>query len=355
MNTPAINAEMAWNNRTLTGADGHNPPLPWNDRPHPVTNNPPPQELVTALSSVETQTGEALYDTWRNAPDPDTLLPSILHLASLATAAATPRTTTPRATSNGGSNDVQRTVNKALLKDIRPIEKYGGKIQQFAAQKFLLDCDRYFEEIKLYLGEEPSEQAKVTFASGKLVDRAGQAWRAFKQKVAGNYAAPIETFQSFKSWIEHEFSEHLGKEKRWDYFDSLRQGARSVQAYAMELQQAAFDTGYVIPEEIMIQHLRKGANVALQQRWVEMNVTASTFVEAEKRLVEFERGRMLSEYLGRGATRSDPDAMDLSALPASHQPSGPTVPGRRNTRRCFGCGKTGHIRRDCRQGTPPKN
>ncbi|KAJ6103563.1 hypothetical protein N7486_003785 [Penicillium sp. IBT 16267x] len=176
---------------------------------------------TTDLTRVETQTGEALYDTWRNAPNPDTLLPSILHLASLATAAATPRTTTPRATSNGGSNDVQRTVNKALLKDIRPIEKYGGKIQQFAAQKFLLD------------------------------------W---------NYAAPIETFQSFKSWIEHEFSEHLGKEKRWDYFDSLRQGAPSVQAYAMELQQATFDTGYIIPEEIMIQHLRKGANVALQQR-----------------------------------------------------------------------------------------
>ncbi|KAJ6088519.1 hypothetical protein N7486_009780 [Penicillium sp. IBT 16267x] len=187
MNTPAINAEMAWNNRTLTGADGHNPPLPWNDRPYPVTNNPPPK---------------------------------------------------PR----HGSSDPADHYPPALLKDIRPIEKYGGKIQQFAAQKFLLDCDRYFEEIKLYLGEEPSEQAKV----------------------AGNYATLIETFQSFKSWIEHEFSEHLGKEKRWDYFDSLRQGARSVQAYAMELQQATFDTGYVIPEEIMIQHLRKGANVALQ-------------------------------------------------------------------------------------------
>ncbi|KAJ5994052.1 hypothetical protein N7451_001259 [Penicillium sp. IBT 35674x] len=327
-----------------------NAPIPqglqgWQERPHPVTNDLPPPEIITALGSLDMQTGTSLYDIWFHSADPNARIPAILHMANLATTAlrTNPSPSVETRTSAIGHENSQRSVNKALLKDIRPIDKYGGKIHQSAAQQFLLDCERYFEEISLYVGQQPDEKAKVVFASGKLVDRAGNTWKAFKQKVSGRYADPIETFADFKAWIEREFSEHLGPEKRWDHFDSLRQGTRTVQAYAMELQQAAVDTGFDIPEAILIQHLRKGANMALQQRWVEMNVQASTFAEAEKRLIEFERGRMLSNYISRHAGESDPDAMDLSALPAV------TNETKRDDRVCFNCGKPGHIRKRCRE------
>ena len=143
-----------------------------------------------------------------------------------------------------------------------------------------------------------------------------------------------------------EFSEHLGPEKRWDKFANLQQGQnQSFAEYAMALQQAAVDTEVPLPEEAVVQFLRKGARPNLQKKWAEEREHPTTLRDTIDRFIQFERGAMIAGYIQRRTQDDDGDTpMDLNALNGSNP--------RRNTPKCYGCGRFGHIKRNCK--TPGK-
>ena len=297
-------------------------------------------ETDQALNCLPRDVAGMYYEAWQQAPN-KALMSQVIKDA--AGRLSSPPTSTPQPTpsSSVGDEAARSLAKKTILKNIRPIDTYGGRVQNDGARKYLLDCERYFREITHYAGAEPDECDKIIHASGRLVQRASESWRAFEQKVAGRYAEPIQTWAAYRQWIEQEFSEHLGPEKRWDRFASMRQDNKPFQEYALNLQQAAIDCGVPISELALIQHLRKGANVQLQKRWAEdsQSQRPQTLAGVIQRFIEFERGAMVSGYLGR----KDPDAMQLDAVQAQS-------PKQRSKKsiQCYNCGKMGHISRECR-------
>lgn len=65
---------------------------------------------------------------------------------------------------------------------------------------------------------------KIIYARGALRRRASKAWRTYESQLSDLYATPITTWQAYNEWVEREFSEHIGPEKRWDKFANLWQG-----------------------------------------------------------------------------------------------------------------------------------
>ena len=63
-------------------------------------------------------------------------------------------------------------AKRALMKSVRAIDEYDGRIQNNATCKYLRDCERYFREIAQFAGAHPEEYNKVIRASGALKGRA---------------------------------------------------------------------------------------------------------------------------------------------------------------------------------------
>lgn len=273
----------------------------------------------------------------RTQEDPIQQLVEALKRMQTGSAGATPDASEATRSTTFKNDSAQKAVRKAVLKNIRPIENYQGAVKADAARKYLRDCERYFYEITTYAGAEPDDGTKIIHASGRLLNRAAETWRAYSEQVAGKYGKEITTWQAYKNWINREFSEHLGPEKRWDRFVSLKQGQTSFHEYAINLQQAAYDCEIDIPEPVLIQHLRMGANVNLKKRWAEDREQdrPTALQDVIQRFIEFERGAMVAGYI----KRTDPDEMDLNAIPSRSRDLSAIT--------CYKCNQKGHYQRNC--------
>lgn len=244
---------------------------------------------------------------------------------------------------------------RALMKGIRNIEEYNSHIKDDAARKYLRDCERYFREIAQFTGMEPEDYDKVIRASGALKGHAASQWKRQEERIAATDPdQAVRTFAAYQNWIEREFSEHLGEEKRWDCFQKCRQKDRSFADYVSDLRIAAAECGIEVPEPMLIQFLRKGANVPLQKRWAEDREKPMRLTEVIERFIQYEQGAMIAGYLHRKNDNNrgnhHPDAMDLDTMAPNgskqNKSSKKQNQGGRNPN-CFNCGKPGHIARYC--------
>ena len=114
----------------------------------------------------------------------------------------------------GGKDIGSEHLRRTLLKKIHEIREYSGQIKDDAAREYLRDCERFFDEVANLALTPVDDRTRVLTARGALTDKARRKWLAYDQRVQAGDAVPIETWQKYQDWINHEFSEHLGSEKR---------------------------------------------------------------------------------------------------------------------------------------------
>jgi len=235
----------------------------------------------------------------------------------------------------------QVALKRVLMKKIPPIREYSGAIKDDAAREYLRDCERFFKEMEHLAGTQIEDADKIIYGRGALKGKAAKAWTTYEQQLIGSYGTVIRTWPDYKDWILREFSEHLGPEKRWDKLANLQQGqSQPFAEYAMTVQQAAVDTEVTLPEEAVVQFLRKGARPNLQKKWAEDREHPSTLRETIDRFIQYERGAMIAGYIQRHAQEADGDPMDLSAMNSTNRGNkGP---------KCYKCGQFGHVKRNCK-------
>jgi len=332
--------------------------MPGQDSNHPITQplRPLSPETVSALACLPPYVAQDLYQAIQTSDNAEQY---VLVAKSSARAimernssgsqqpgpSASPSTeATPTPSPSRPAPDpasaAQIALKRALLKKVPPIRAYAGDIKDDAARVYLRDCERFFRETSHLASAELEDSDKIIYARGALIDKAAKTWATYDEQLIGTYGTRINTWQDYRDWILREFSEHLGPEKRWDRFATLQQGQnQSFAEYAMNLQQAAVDTEIVLPEAVVIQFLRKGAKPNLQKRWAEEREHPTTLRETIDRFIQFERGSMIAGYIQRNAQDKDGD-VQMNAMQSS-KPAGYTGP------RCYGCGKFGHVKRNC--------
>ena len=327
------------------GREQQDPNVQGSNQPNP---NPPGQDLPDALTTaalllLPREIGEQYLRLWQTSQDRDAtalLVRETVRLLQLTEANARARPeTSANATIPGRDERAEADKKRALLKTIPKIRAYAGKIQGDAAREYLYDCERYFQQVAEFSTSALIDRERIMYASGALSEKALKSWRGYERQVAEGYETAILTWQSYKDWINREFSEHLSAAKRWNRFKTLRQGkGQPFMEYATRLRQAAIECEQTIPDPIFVEFLRDGAQLHLQRRWAEERKPPTDLHEIIERFKSYEEGATLASFYAKQAPNSG-DAMDLSAMTAR--------PERQDARKCFNCGKIGHIGRNC--------
>jgi hypothetical protein len=85
-----------------------------------------------------------------------------VNLTAPAEAVATP----------AGNDRAEADKKRALLKTIRKIRDYTGKIQGDAAREYLYDCERYFQQVAEFSASALIDREKIMYASSALLEKA---------------------------------------------------------------------------------------------------------------------------------------------------------------------------------------
>ncbi|KAJ5915335.1 hypothetical protein N7454_011089 [Penicillium verhagenii] len=133
----------------------------WMQTAHPTTGNALSKETIRAIFIMGPEKGKALYRMWQEEADPDTIVPIILErallvleerLQSLETALARTTNLAAPPLDIGQQEKADSYLRKQLLENVETISKYSGNIKHLAANKFIQDCERFFDELETYSG-----------------------------------------------------------------------------------------------------------------------------------------------------------------------------------------------------------
>lgn len=185
---------------------------------------PMDKRTADALSALPPALAEMYAHMWNEGSNLAAVSDIIIRIAAVfeddRAGRSTRQPVAPHVTETSNISAVNAQSNalaakRALMKSVRAIDEYDGRIQNDAARKYLRDCERYFREIAQFARAHPEEYDKVIRASGALKGRAAQFWKRHEQHIAvTDPSIEIRTFSAYVAWIKLEFSEHLGEEKR---------------------------------------------------------------------------------------------------------------------------------------------
>lgn len=301
-----------------------------------------PPDIIAGLSRMPDDAKTLLTWQWANQPDRRDGIEAAIR-EPLVPAILTPDS---RTTSDNRRDPIQRVREKAALNAIGSIPEYSGARANDAARRWIRDCENYFEKLERRTLEPVPDEEKVDSAESKLIRKAAENWKTHTLTVSKDRKDSINSWQGFKDWIYGFYGENFSEHKRWERYSKLVQGNERVRDFAMKLQDAAYLLEPAAPPPYMIrQHLLDGIPKKLLARWTEERFKPSELQETIVRLSELEEGSIVRES-------TDPDAMDCSAMAAGgiakNDKNRQTRPQRTGSaRKCFRCGSSEHLIRDC--------
>jgi hypothetical protein len=242
---------------------------------------------------------------------------------------------------------------------LEPIPTYSGAFSNDAANCWLQDARRYFEDEHVLAGKNPNDLEKIIVAKRRLTGQAKWRMLAHEELVRNGEATAWVIYEDFENWIRENFQEYLSEEKRYEKFESCIQGNSSIQNYASRLHLAAAMIQPPYDERYVMRKFETGLNPRIRAALTKDISRPRNFNELVQRCSLHEQGFAIAGHVhpDNSTSASDPDAMQLDAIAASPNPPKKSSKGWklwcRKNKACFECGRKSHSAKECKKDQKP--
>jgi len=271
---------------------------------------------------------------------------------------------------------LQQQVNTMLL------QQQGSRVEVARPQIFsgrMEDVSAFINAARIYIRMKMTEEAATTQVAWVLsyVQRGvAKAWKDNLLDELAKGESEVESVEKLFTKIRNDFGKMSEEERKIEQLRTIEQGGRTYGEYVQEFKKVAKGSGY--EGRPLIEEFKRGLSGAIRGKLAEAEEPPSTIGEWQERAVRLDRNqrqsraeeRMLGRnaqlregsYGGRGGQimqrwgdngggyrggenivnrggnqsglRRDPNAMDVDR-------------GRGGDRKCYQCGKFGHMARNC--------
>jgi len=273
---------------------------------------------------------------------------------------------------------LQQQVNTMLLQQQRSRVEVA-RPQIFSGR--MEDVSVFINAARIYIRMKMTEEAATTQVAWVLSYVQGGVVEAWKNNLLDELAkreSEVELVEQLFTKIRNDFGKTSEEERKIEQLWTIEQGGRTCDEYVQEFKKVARGSGY--EGQPLIEEFKRGLSGAIRRKLAEAEEPLSTIGEWQERAVRLDRNqrqsraeqRMLGRnavcpggnaqprggsYGGRGGQimqrwgdsrggntfnrggyqlgpRRDPNAMDVDR-------------GMGGDRKCYHCGKFGHMARNC--------
>lgn len=237
---------------------------------------------------------------------------------------------------------------------LRTFSGVRSKSEDLAA--WLFSAEQMFR-----LADVHDDELRINYAGQALTDHAATWFYSRRRDGALNR---LETWDAFKAGLRSQFQGANAAEQAKDQLLKLVQGKDTLQQYTDRFLQLHTIVGDV-PESDLVFYYKRGLKPALQRDVARSDIkTFSDMLELVER-IENIYVQIQGDWKPARPSRDAPDSaashtgqapMDLGAMQPERQPRRPERDRLQNEEQkrrmaqnlCYGCGKAGHIRKECK-------
>jgi hypothetical protein len=315
------------------------------------TGNPLPLHIFEDIDS------QMATPTMQEPSAPDFLAPNQNGATTLATVI----------TENDTTSDVDRTkVNEIKLNPPKP---FTGKREEL--RKFIQDVVLY-----LLVNEKTynNDVKKIAFALSFMNDGDAASWKEqFLDEAAQGNHLNLGTWDAFMTKLNEAFKPYDGPGDALEEMKTLRMGNNTIEDHIAKFKMLVTKSELADTSPAVIDYFRETLQIPLQRRLLSLEKPPTTLKEWYEWALRLDNNfRRMQRILGRNnpgkddrgknnkkeeprrrwnfqSQRRDPDAMDVDMLTTEQHDE------MMRKGLCFGCGKPGHIGKNCPDKRKPTN
>jgi Ty3 transposon capsid-like protein/Zinc knuckle len=252
---------------------------------------------------------------------------------------------------------IDTDTSKAREVKLNPPKPFTGKREDL--KKFLQDTSLYIlVNDKIY----DTDVKKIAFTLSFMNEGDAASWK--EQLLEDAMALPsldLGTWKRFKDNLEEAFKPYDAPGDALEEMKTLRMGNNSIEEHIAKFKMLVTRSGLEATSAAVIDYFRESLNIPLQRRILSLENPPKTLKEWYDWAAKLDNNfRRMQRILGRNdraktgsekkkvepkrqwnIPRRDPDAMDVDTLTAEKREE------MMKKGLCFGCGKPGHISKNC--------
>ena len=253
-----------------------------------------------------------------------------------------------------GAPDVDMTAPSAEHKGelkLSPPKPFTGKRNEL--EDFLQDIDLYLTvNDKIY----DTDQKKIAYALSFMNEGDAKAWKGqFLRSAKSTGQLILGTWTQFQTDLTAAFKPYDAPGDALEELTALKMGNSTIEDHAARFKVLLSKSGVAEDSPSAIDYFRRSLNVPLQRNLLNLPTQPKDLKEWYEWAARLDNNfRRMQRIMGRTPKKEeprrswnfqrkekDPNAMDVDALSVEKRTE------MMKKGQCFGCGKVGHLSRDC--------